>query len=105
MTGLSNYLIDELEIKDTLNPAAFDTFSKGISAFAKALKPKTIQIHRSRLMATADYGRTIYEIDFSGVFPSERTMAFVNRKEDIKALQEMQGNSPIVLLKMSLCIT
>ena len=99
MTGLSSYLIDELEIKDTINPAAFDAFAKGVSVFAKALKPKVIHIHKAKLIATADYGRTIFQIDFSDVFPSQRTMSFVTTKEDIKALQEMQGNSPIVMLE------
>jgi|APSaa5957512622_1039677.scaffolds.fasta_scaffold18649_2 hypothetical protein len=99
MAGISDLLMDAGATLNSMAPAAFDAFAKGISLFAKALKPKVIHIHKAKLIATADYGRTIFQIDFSDVFPSQRTMSFVTTKEDIKALQEIQGNSPIIMLE------
>lgn len=97
MTGIAEGLSDAGAASKPISPAHFDAFLKAVISFVKVLKPRFISILNSRLLATDKYGRTMYEIDFSAVFPSPKTMAFVVTKEDIQALAGL-GTSDGVLL-------
>ena len=97
MSGLSEHFTDELKIKESIKSAEFDAFAKGVGLFATTLKPKKILIQQSQMLEKDE--RTIYRIDFSSVFPTRKTMAFLNIKEEITSLQDLSGNSDILLLE------
>ena len=103
MTGISELFLDAGADSQSLAPADFDSFYKGVSLFTKAVKPKAVSIVDSQLLARDEYGRTVYEIDFSNVFRQPQNMSFLNIKEEIQALQGLGGNSDVLLLEDDGC--
>ena len=99
MTGISEHLLDVGTASQSISPANFDAFSKSLSQFAKTIKPRFISIMDSRLLAGDGYGRTVYEIDFSDVFPSPKTMAFIATKDEIQALEELGTKNGVLLFE------
>ena len=99
MSGISEKLLENKPAPESMKPADFDAFAKGILLFAKALKPQIFAIQDSKLVVSMNYGCTISELDFTGQLPANTNMAFINRKEDINSLREMHPKDLVILLE------
>ena len=99
MSGISELLSENSTTFESMVPADFDAFAKGIALIAKALKPRISVIQDSKLLTSTNYGGFIFELDFTGQLPANTNMAFINRKEDINSLREMAPKDRVILLE------
>jgi hypothetical protein len=99
MSGISEHLLQNETASKSMESADFDAFAKGISLFAKALKPRVFSIQESKMLAATNYSSTISELDFTGQLPLNTNMVFVNRKEDLNALRELEAENRVILLE------
>jgi len=99
MSGISEKLLENKPAPESMKPADFDAMAKGVLLFAKALKPQIFAIQDSKLVVSMNYGCTISELDFTEQLPANTNMSFVNRKESISSLREMQPKDLVILLE------
>jgi hypothetical protein len=99
MTGISEMLMDAGAASESIKPADFDAFAKGVLLFAKALKPRIFVIQDSKLVISTNHGTTISELDLTNQLAANTNMAFVNRKEDLIGLREMAPKDRVSLFE------
>ena len=99
MSGISELLSENSTTFESMVPADFDAFAKGIALFAKALKPRILVIQDSKLLTSTNYGGSIFELDFTNQLPANTNLAFINRKEDFNSLREMGAKDRVILLE------